>query len=162
MNAHRLGLLFSAFALAATGCIVTTTDDDDDGASSGTPGTTSGGSSAEESTAGDDESGDSSGTVVSGSSGEPPFDCSMCNPNVDPDPLCNSSFNPDTNQCECNPGFEFESDDPSDFTCVPAESTGDCGDDPNITTDANGNCVCAEGFEFCSADPADLTCCEAS
>ncbi len=89
-------------------------------------------------------------------------DCSECNADVDPDPLCHSSYNAASGQCECDPGYVFESNAANDFECEREESkpgTGDCGTDPNTATDANGNCICTAGFEWCSADPADLTCC---
>lgn len=90
-------------------------------------------------------------------------DCSECSADVDPDPLCHSEFNPSTGLCECDAGYVFENpNDPNDFECNREDSkpgTGDCGTDPNTTTDANNNCICVSGYEWCSSDPDDLTCC---
>lgn len=90
-------------------------------------------------------------------------DCSECSADVDPDPLCHSEFNSASGQCECDNGYVWENpNDPNDFECEREESkpgTGDCGTDPNTTTNANGDCVCTSGFEWCSDDPDDLTCC---
>ncbi len=89
-------------------------------------------------------------------------DCSECSASVDPDPLCHSEFNPSTGACECDEGYVFESNDPNDFECEredPKPGTGDCGTDPNTSTNANGDCICVNGTEWCSDDPNDLTCC---
>ena len=89
-------------------------------------------------------------------------DCSECNADVDPDPLCHSSFNDASGMCECDEGYVFESAAANDFECEREDSkpgTGDCGTDPNTATDANGNCICTAGFDWCSSDPDDLTCC---
>ncbi|MCR9159839.1 MAG: hypothetical protein ACE37F_05780 [Nannocystaceae bacterium] len=90
-------------------------------------------------------------------------DCSECNADVDPDPLCHSEFNEASGQCECDDGYDWENPNATDdFECERVDSkpgTGDCGTDPNTTTNANGDCVCVAGFDWCSSDPADLTCC---
>lgn len=165
-----LTLLGSA---ALIGCIATTPDDDEAG-DTGPASTTSG----TETTAGDSEtsaadsgaatsstsgSGESSGAVVSGTSGGFEPDCSRCSAEVEPDPPCNSSFNPETEQCECDLGYEFVSDELDDFECEQSGGTdggADCGSDPNVEVDANGDCTCVDGYEWCSEGPDDLTCCE--
>lgn len=89
-------------------------------------------------------------------------DCTECSASVDPDPLCHSEFNANTGMCECDDGYVFESSDPNDFECereAPKPGTGDCGTDPNTSTNANGDCICINGTEWCSDDPDDLTCC---
>jgi hypothetical protein len=89
-------------------------------------------------------------------------DCSECSATAEPDPLCHSSFNEATNACECDPGYVFESQDPNDFECEregPKPGTGDCGTDPNTSTNAAGDCICTAGYAWCSNDPDDLTCC---
>ena len=89
-------------------------------------------------------------------------DCSECSADVDPDPLCHSEFNTNTGLCECDDGYVFESNASNNFKCEREESkpgTGDCGTDPNTTTNASGDCICTAGYEWCSSDPDDLTCC---
>lgn len=64
---------------------------------------------------------------MSGSSGELVPDCTMCNTETDPDPLCHSSFDATSGACECDAGFEWEDpNDVSDFTCVLSEAEGSC------------------------------------
>lgn len=153
-------LFSSCLALLASGCIINTTDDGSSSSTSAGPSSTSGGGS---SSAGDEETGSTEESTGAGSSSggfEP--DCSMCNANVDPDPLCHSAFNPATGACECDAGYEYETTDPDDFTCIligGGSGGADC-EDPNSSTDVNGNCVCNEGYEWCSDDPTDLSCCE--
>lgn len=87
----------------------------------------------------------------------------MCTQSDQPDPLCQSLFDPDTGTCVCAEGHEFaDPNDPNDFTCVPSEDEpAVCGaPGSNSAADANGDCVCLRGFEWCTNDPDDLTCCE--
>ena len=161
-----------ALALVSTACIVTTTDDDDDTAGTSATATPPGTDSSDDTDNSDDtdESDSTSGTTgrASGaeSTGEFVPDCTMCSAEVDPDPLCHSSFNAANGTCECDPGYEWENPtDPNDFSCVQIEDEkpSACGaEGSNSTTNANGDCVCVEGYEWCTTDPDDLTCCEAA
>lgn len=124
------------------------------GSSSGETGAVASSSTTDEgSSSGEPETGSSSGGLEA--------DCSMCNADAEPDPLCHSSFNPETGACECDAGYTFETDALDDFTCVLDPNSGAGGDDPNVTVNEDGDCACAEGWEWCSTDPADLSCCEA-
>lgn len=157
----RFMLLTSCLLLASSACIINTTDDDDDDTGASTSGGGGSETEAAETGSADGTGAGSSGDVVS-TSGGPEIDCSLCDADNDPDPLCHSSFDAASGQCVCDPGYVFEGDD--GFQCVredPMPGTGGCGDDPNVTTDAAGNCVCDAGYEWCSNDPEDLTCCEA-
>ncbi|MCR9159416.1 MAG: hypothetical protein ACE37F_23075 [Nannocystaceae bacterium] len=163
--------LAALVSLGLLGCVVTTSDDDDEGtgASSATSGAATSGSGASEET-GDDtpatgSTTDSATGADTGSTGSFEIDCSMCNADVDPDPLCHSEFNPATGNCECDDGYEWEDiEAPDNFACVRVDEKepSDCGEPgSNTMPDADGNCVCVEGFEWCTNDPDDLTCCEA-
>ncbi len=133
---------------AASGCIIDT--DDDSSTSEGSSSTYSETETDGDASSTGDAGGEDSGTGA-------PLDCSMCNADVDPDPLCHSAFNPETGQCECDPGYVFEGEG---FECVRSDEAGDCGDDPNVMVDQNGDCQCATGYAWCSTDPDELTCCE--
>ena len=109
-------------------------------------------------TSGTSGSADGSSGVVSGTGDFEP-DCSMCNAEVDPDPLCHSGYDPKLDECVCDPGYVFESGS-DDFTCVVDSGPDDCGDDPNVIVLPRGGCMCAEGYDWCSTEPDDLTCCE--
>lgn len=163
MTAHSLVLTIAA--LAVSGCIINTTEGTSSG---GDPATSTAGDETSDGTepsdTGDEsdlDTSSSSGDGAESSSGGFSLDCSMCSEDDEPDPLCHSSFNLVTGNCECDPGYVFETSDPEDFTCVREEPVdGDCGTDPNVGTGTDGNCRCNEGYDWCSDDPADLTCCE--
>lgn len=92
-------------------------------------------------------------------------DCSECSADVDPDPLCHAEYNPNTGACQCEDGYVWENPNASnDFECEREDgrpATGDCGSDPNHSTNASGQCVCTNGTVFCDPDPdsPDLSCC---
>lgn len=166
---HLLRLSFpAALVLVSTACIVNTTDDDDDTAGTSAT-TTSSETDSSDDTDDSDDTDSTSGTTGDGSgadsTGEFVPDCTMCNTDADPDPLCHSSFNAANGTCECDAGYEWENPtDPNDFACVQIEEEepSACGaPGSNSTTDANGDCTCIEGYEWCTTDPSDLTCCEA-
>ncbi len=92
-------------------------------------------------------------------------DCTRCDAGQEPDPLCHSEYDASNDVCVCDAGYVFESSDPagnSNFECERTDSkppTGECGSDPNNSTDAAGQCVCVDGWQFCTADPDDYSCC---
>lgn len=87
-----------------------------------------------------------------------PLDCSECG-----NTGCNSQQVGD--QCLCDPGYEFENNDPNDFDCdrIPGKG-GDasCGGDANNPIHLEGEvCVCDDGYNWCVPnDLNDLSCCE--
>jgi hypothetical protein len=87
-----------------------------------------------------------------------PLDCSECG-----NTGCNSQQVGD--ECLCDPGYQFESDDPDDFDCdrIPGKGGDDsCGGDANNPIHLEGQvCVCDSGFNWCNPDDLnDLSCCE--
>ncbi len=61
--------------------------------------------------------------------------------------------------CFCVLGYEWCSDDPTDFTCC-SQTPGIC--DGPYNQQIAGQCLCVEGYTWCSDDPTDYSCCEES
>ncbi len=84
--------------------------------------------------------------------------CDMCG-----DPGCHSELDASTNECVCDPGYEFANpNDPNDFDCDPIDDNkpGDsnCVEEHNIQI--GDQCACESGYAFCTTAADDYTCCE--
>lgn len=66
-------------------------------------------------------------------------------------------YNPDSNQCYCQDGYDWCTLEPDDYSCCTLE--GSCGDDPNVSL-LLGECTCNPGYDWCTPDLDDLSCCK--